>query len=61
VDGYLVLEDTILNGHPVWTGFGPGPHEAAKRITDSGDFVRAPSIERYAFSFSRGGFLRRIR
>ena len=61
VDGYLVLEDTILNGHPVWTGFGPGPHEAAKRITDRGDFVRDARIERFAFSFNRGGFLRRVR
>ena len=42
-------------------GSAPGPHEAAKRITDRGRLRRdAPSIERFAFSFNRGGFLRRF-
>ena len=45
VGSYVVFEDTILNGHPVWTGFGPGPWEAAKRLLDSGDFERDVTME----------------
>ena len=61
VDSYLVVEDTILNGHPVWTGFGPGPKEAVGMIVDQGDFAPDPSLERYALTFNPGGFLKRIR
>jgi cephalosporin hydroxylase len=61
VGSYIVLEDTILNGHPVWTGFGPGPWEAAKKIADAGEFDRDPALERYGFSFNTGGFLKRVK
>jgi cephalosporin hydroxylase len=58
---YAVIEDTILNGHPVWTGFGPGPREAAGDIADEGKFVPDPALERYGLTFNPGGFLKRIR
>jgi cephalosporin hydroxylase len=61
VGSYVVLEDTILNGHPVWTGFGPGPWEAAKKIVDTGQFDRDPALERFGFTFNIGGFLKRVR
>jgi cephalosporin hydroxylase len=61
VGSYIVFEDTILNGNPVWTGFGPGPREAARRIHESGAFERDESLERYALTFNPGGFLKRIR
>src|SRR5690606_816690 len=32
VDSYVVMENTILNGHPVDATFGPGPFEALQRI-----------------------------
>ena len=62
VGSYIVFEDTILNGHPVWTGFGPGPWEAAKRIVDGGEFER--DRERWSGTRSPstpGGFLKRVK
>jgi cephalosporin hydroxylase len=61
VSSYLILEDTILNGNPVWTGFGPGPREAAGTIIREGDFEPDPSLERYGVTFNPGGFLKRVR
>ncbi len=61
VGSYVIFEDTILNGNPVWTGFGPGPREAARRLVDSGEFERDPTPERYALTFNPGGFLKRVK
>ena len=61
VGSYVVLEDTIINGHPVWTGFGPGPWEAAKRIVDGGEFERDATLERSSLTFNPGGFLKRVK
>jgi cephalosporin hydroxylase len=60
VGSYLVVEDTILGGHPVWTGFGTGPASAARKIVRGGEFAADPSLE-YALTFNPGGFLRRVR
>ncbi len=61
VGSYVVVEDTIVNGHPVWPGFGPGPHEALRRIVaNHGEFVQDASMEKYGLTFNPGGFLRRV-
>ena len=58
----VIVTDTVVNGHPVWPAFGPGPAEAVKRILrDHGDFVVDPSMEKYSLSFDTGGYLRRVR
>ena len=62
VGSYVVVEETIVNGHPVWPGFGPGPFEAAKRILAAhGNFAADPKMEKYALTFNPGGFLKRLR
>jgi cephalosporin hydroxylase len=61
VGSYVVVEDTILGGFPVWPGFGPGPAGAAQQIADEGDFVPDRSLERYGLTFNRAGFLKRVR
>ena len=62
VGSYVVVTDTIVNGHPVWPGFGAGPAEGVKQIlTQYGDFVADPAMEKYSLTFNPGGFLRRVR
>ena len=59
---YVVVEDTIVNGHPVRPEFGPGPLEAVKEIIrQSGDFAVDPTMERHVLTFNRMGFLKRLR
>ena len=62
VDSYVIVENTIVNGHPVWPGFGPGPLEAVKRIlAQHGEFVADTTMEKYGLTFNPSGFLKRIR
>jgi cephalosporin hydroxylase len=62
VGGYLVVEDTNVNGHPVAPRFGPGPHEAVEEFlarTDAFEVDRAR--EGLMLTFNPGGYLRRVR
>jgi cephalosporin hydroxylase len=61
VGSYVVVEDTILEGNPVWPDFGAGPAAAVHEIVGEGEFVRDPSLERFALTFNVGGFLKRVR
>ena len=62
VGSYVVVENTIVNGHPVWPGYGPGPTEAVKRIlAKHSDFVGDSSWEKHGLTFNPGGFLRRVK
>jgi cephalosporin hydroxylase len=57
---YLIVEDSSLNGHPVYPSYGPGPFEA---ITEY--FRQYPEDYKYdaareakfGFAFATGGFL----
>ena len=62
VGSYVIMEDTIVGGHPVWPSFGPGPGEAVKEILNNHhDFVADLTRERYTLSFNPGGYLKRVR
>jgi cephalosporin hydroxylase/GT2 family glycosyltransferase len=61
VGGYVVVENTVVNGRPARAGFAPGPYEAVEAILGrSGDFVPDPAGERYTVTFNRYGYLRRV-
>jgi cephalosporin hydroxylase len=58
---YVIVEETMVNGRPVWAGFGPGPGDAVGQILNTNaDFAADPAFERYGLTFNPGGFLRRL-
>jgi cephalosporin hydroxylase len=57
---YLVVEDTNVNGHPVYEAFGPGPMEAVQDfLKECDDFEVDRSREKFLLTFNPGGWLRK--
>jgi cephalosporin hydroxylase len=57
---YLVVEDTILNGHPVSPEFGPGPMEALEEFVSANpSFTSDRAREKLYLTFNPKGYLRR--
>lgn len=60
---YLVVEDSNINGHPVYSGFGqgPGPMEAMETFLPlHPEFAADKSKEKFLMSFNPNGYLKRI-
>lgn len=59
---YLIVEDTNINGHPVYPKFGPGPLEAVQEfLAENKNFVIDKSREKLFLSFNPNGYLKKIR
>lgn len=55
---YLVVEDTNVNGHPVFPEHGPGPMEAVEQfLTETDEFSTDLAREKFFLSFNPRGFL----
>jgi cephalosporin hydroxylase len=55
---YLIIEDTHINGHPVYPGFGPGPMEAVNQfLADHNNFQADEAREKFYFSFNPHGYI----
>ncbi len=62
VGSYVIVQDTVLNGHPVRPAFGPGPQEAIRQIKQRyPEFMSDLEIERSAVSFNPAGYFKRVR
>lgn len=58
---YLVVEDTNVNGHPVYPGHGPGPMEALEAfLKENDDFAVDESRHSHMLTFNPRGYLRRL-
>lgn len=59
---YLIVEDTNVNGHPVYPDHGPGPLEAVKKfMKENKKFVIDKSREKFYLSFNPNGYLKKIK
>ncbi len=58
---YMVLEDTNINGHPVYPNFGPGPMEALQQfLAENKGFTVDKSREKFFMTFFPNGFLKKL-
>lgn len=62
VGGYLIVQDSNINGHPAFARFGAGPMEAIQEFMKSrDDFISDKSRERLLLTFNPNGFLKRVK
>ena len=59
---WIVFEDTIMNGRPIWPAMGPGPAEAASYVTQTWpeEWVIDTELAQLGVTFNRDGYLRRV-
>ena len=59
---YLIVEDSNVNGHPVFPEFGPGPMEAIEIFLKENDqFIVDREQEKFFVSFNPKGYLLKVK
>lgn len=57
---YLIVEDSCVNGNPVFRRHGPGPMEAIHEFLKTNDcFTPDPEMERFLLTHNPSGYLKR--
>lgn len=57
---YMIVEDTNINGHPVFPDFGPGPMEAVQEfLAKNNEFSVDKSLEKLMLTANPSGYLRK--
>ena len=58
--GYMIVEDSNINGHPTYPEYGPGPYEAVEAFLAEQDaFEIDRGCERFMLTMNPRGYLRR--
>jgi len=58
---YLIVEDTNVNGHPIFADFGPGPMEAVENfLKRHKEFIVDAKREKFYLTFNPKGYLLRV-
>lgn len=59
-NSYLIVEDTNINGHPVYTSHGPGPMEALEEfLQNNNGFKTDKKMEKHYMTFNPKGYLKK--
>jgi cephalosporin hydroxylase len=60
---YIIVEDTNINGHPVYPEFGPGPWEAVQEfLKENSDFIVDDSMNyKQLLTLHPRGYLKKVR
>lgn len=59
--GYMIVEDSNINGHPILPHFGPGPMEAITEfVAKHPDWYIDVAREYLLFTYNPSGYLRRL-
>lgn len=62
LNSYLIVEDTIVNGHPTNLAHGPGPFEAAQEfLLSNNNFEVDLDCQKFLLTYNNRGFLKRIK
>lgn len=57
---YMIVEDTNVNGHPVFPEHGPGPFEAVQTfLSEEPGFAIDRDREKFLFTFNPSGYLKK--
>ena len=61
-DSYLIVEDTIVNGHPVEPNFGEGPMEAVDEFLKTHDDYKIDKDkEKFLLTWNPNGYLKKVK